>query len=95
MSLETKKRIHLIYGIVLIAVTVIAGICLMFGCYRIYTNGLAADAEQIYSREIIANAFAAIAIPHATGRPCPREPVENSTPGIWWEIWPLNLPLSQ
>jgi len=63
MSLETKKRIHLIYGIVLIAVTVIAGICLMFGCYRIYTNGLAADAEQIYSREIIANAFAAIAIP--------------------------------
>ena len=63
MTQETKKRIHLIYGIVLIAVTVIAGICLMYGCYRIYTNGLAADSGQIYSREIIANAFAAIAIP--------------------------------
>ncbi len=28
--------------------------------------------------------LAARAIPVATGRPCPSEPVENSTPGTWW-----------
>ena len=63
MTQNTKKRIHLIDGIALIAATVIAGICLMYGCYQIYTNGLAADSGQIYSREIIANTFATIAIP--------------------------------
>ena len=63
MTPETKKRIHLIYGIVLIAVTVIAGLCLMYGCYRIYTDGLAADSGQIYSREIVATTFAGIAVP--------------------------------
>jgi len=63
MSQEAKKRIHLIYGIILIAVTIVAGICLMYSCYRIYTTGLAADAGQIYSREIVASTFATIAIP--------------------------------
>ena len=63
MTPETKKRIHLIYGIVLVAVTIIAGLCLMYGCYRIYTDGLAADNGQIYSREIVAAAFAGIAVP--------------------------------
>ena len=63
MTDQTKKRIHLIYGIVLIAVTIIAGLCLMYGCYNIYTTGVASDAMQIYSRQIVQDAFAQIAIP--------------------------------
>ena len=39
--------------------------------------------------------LAAIAMPQATGRPWPRLPVENSTPGMWCEMWPLSLPSSQ
>lgn len=63
MTDQTKKRIHLIYGIILIAVTIIAGLCLMYGCYNIYTTGVASDAMQIYSRQIVQDAFARIAIP--------------------------------
>lgn len=63
MTDQTKKRIHLIYGIVLIAVTIIAGLCLMYGCYNIYTTGVASDASQIYSRQIVQETFAGIAIP--------------------------------
>lgn len=63
MTVQTKKRIRLIYGIVLTAVTIIAGLCLMYGCYSIYTDGLAAGSSQIYSRDIIATTFAGIAIP--------------------------------
>lgn len=63
MTDQTKKRIHLIYGIILIAVTIIAGLCLMYGCYNIYTSGVASDALQIYSRQIVRETFAGIAIP--------------------------------
>lgn len=63
MTDQTKKRIHLIYGIVLIAVTILAGLSLMYGCYTIYTTGVASDAAQIYSRQIVQETFARIAIP--------------------------------
>lgn len=63
MSQTMRKRIHLIYGIALSAVTVIAGICLMLACYHIYTNGIQTNAQQIYSRAIVAEAFSRIAIP--------------------------------
>jgi uncharacterized membrane protein len=62
MNEMTKKRIHLLYGIILSASIVLAGICIMVACYGIYTNGLA-SGQQIYSREIVAEAFSAIAIP--------------------------------
>ena len=62
MSQDIRKRIHLIYGIVFSVVTVIAGICFILACYGIYTNGLAAGG-QIYTRAIVAEAFAPIAIP--------------------------------
>ena len=63
MSQAMRKRIHLIYGIALSAVTVIAGICLMLACYHIYTTGMQAGAQQIYSRAIVAEAFSHIAVP--------------------------------
>lgn len=63
MTDQTKKRIHLIYGIVLIAVTILAGLSLMYGCYTIYTTGVASDAMQIYSRQIVQETFARIAVP--------------------------------
>ena len=44
---------------------------------------------------LIIGILAAIAIPQATGSPCPSEPVENSTPGMWCEMCPLSLPSSQ
>lgn len=63
MSQAVRKRIHLIYGIALSAVTVIAGICFIISCYHIYTAGLQSGAAQIYSRDIVAEAFSHIAIP--------------------------------
>jgi len=63
MSQAMRKRIHLIYGIALSAITVIAGICLILSCYRIYTTGIQSDYDQIYSRAIVAEAFSPIAIP--------------------------------
>lgn len=63
MTEKTKQTIHLIYGILLTIVTVIAGLCLMYSCYSIYTDGLAAGSGQIYSREIIQATFSDIAIP--------------------------------
>lgn len=61
MSENTRKRIHLIYGIALSAVTVITGIRFITGCYSIYTAGKAAGG-QIYTRAIIAEAFAPMAL---------------------------------
>lgn len=63
MTLETKKRIHLIYGIVLSAVTILAGICFIAACCNIYYSGVASGASQIYTREIVAESFSKIAIP--------------------------------
>lgn len=63
MSQTVRKRIHLIYGIALSAVTVIAGICFIISCYHIYATGMQSGAAQIYSRAIVAEAFSRIAIP--------------------------------
>ena len=49
MNEMTKKRIHVLYGIVLSAVTILAGICLMVACYRIYTTGIAAGVKIHFS----------------------------------------------
>lgn len=58
MTKDIIKRIHFLYGIVVSAVTVIAGICLMTACYGIYISG-----DQPYSREAVAAAFAPISLP--------------------------------
>lgn len=63
MSQNMRKRIHLIYGILLSAVTIVAGICFIAACYGIYTTGVQSGAAQIYSRAIVAEAFAPIAVP--------------------------------
>lgn len=63
MSVNIRKRIHLIYGIVLIASIFVAGICLMAACYGIYQAGLQSGASQIYSPDIVAEAFSFIAVP--------------------------------
>ncbi len=54
----TKKRIHFLYGIVLGAVAVIAGICLIAACVGIYRSG-----DHPFSRESVAAAFKTIAVP--------------------------------
>lgn len=56
MTNEQKKKIHLIYGIAVSIVAVIAGICLMVACVGIYRGGA-------FSREAVAQAFAPIAVP--------------------------------
>ena len=63
MTQETKKRIHAIYGIVLSVVAVLAGICFIAACLSIYRSGVASDATQIYTRQIVAESFAKIAVP--------------------------------
>ncbi len=62
MTKETKNRIHLIYGIVLSAVAVIAGICFIVSAYGLYQAGLATDTQP-YTVETIRAAFSRIAIP--------------------------------
>lgn len=59
MKKETIKRIRLIYGIVLGAMSVVAGICLIIACLGIYRSG----GEQIYTPEKVAAAFAQIVVP--------------------------------
>lgn len=61
MSNDTRKRIHMIYGIALSAVIVIVGIRFILGCYELYTTGKAAGG-QIYSRAAVAEAFRPMAI---------------------------------
>lgn len=53
-----KKRIHLIYSILLSVMLVVAGISLITACVGIYFSG-----EQPFSREAVAAAFSGIAIP--------------------------------
>jgi len=53
-----KKRIHLLYSIVLTAMLVITGICLCVACLGIYLSG-----DQPFSREAVAAAFQPIALP--------------------------------
>ena len=58
MTTQKTNRIRRIYGIVLSAVLVIAGLCLMGACYNIYTTG-----DGTFSREIVAAYFGKIAVP--------------------------------
>lgn len=62
MSKDLRKRIHLIYGIAYIAVTVIAGICFILSAQNLYQTGVAQNTQP-YTRELIAQAFSRIAIP--------------------------------
>lgn len=59
MKKETAKRIRLIYGILLSAISVVAGICLMAACISIYRSG----GEQIYTAQKVADSFSQIALP--------------------------------
>ena len=63
MTQETKKKIHRLYGIVVAAAAVLAGVCLIAACCNIYYSGLASDASQIYTRQIVAESFSKIALP--------------------------------
>ena len=54
----TKKRIQMIYRIVLSAAIVIAGVCLIIACLSIYKSG-----DQPFSPESVAAAFRTVAIP--------------------------------
>lgn len=63
MTQDLKKRIHLIYGICLSIAAIVAGICFMAACCYIYFGGLANDAPQIYTPDIVASTFAKISIP--------------------------------
>lgn len=58
MTDELKKRIPRVYGIVLSASIVIAGICLMASCVDIYRSG-----DHPYSREVVAAHFSTISVP--------------------------------
>lgn len=59
MKNESPRRIRLVYGIVLSAAAVVAGICLMAACISIYQSG----GEQIYTVQKVTDAFAGIAVP--------------------------------
>ena len=63
MAPETKKRIHQIYGLALSCLSILAGICFIAACLNIYYSGIATDAPQIYTRQIVADSFQKIAIP--------------------------------
>ena len=54
----TKKRIHLIYSILLSVALAVAGICLMVACVGIYNAG-----DRPFSPEAVAAAFSGIALP--------------------------------
>ncbi len=57
MNKGTVKLLHRIYGIVLAAFIVVAGVCLIVGCLSIYDSGAGE-----YSREAVATAFSRIAV---------------------------------
>lgn len=61
MQEERLLRIHRIYSIVLSVVIAVAGICFMIACGCIYYSG--GKREQIYTLDIISQAFDYIAIP--------------------------------
>ena len=52
-----RKRIHLIYSIVLSVMLMVTGICLCVACLGIYLSG------EPFSREAVALAFGPIAVP--------------------------------
>ena len=59
MTEKSVKTVRLVYGIVLSAAAIVAGICLMAACMGIYQSG----GEQIYTPEKVAAAFQDIALP--------------------------------
>ena len=63
MTQEKKKKIHQLYSMILTAITMLAGFCLIFACLDIYRSGIASDAAQIYTRKIVAQAFVKISVP--------------------------------
>lgn len=63
MSATSNKRIHLLYGIVTGAAAILAGICLIAACLDIYVTGVSEGLPQIYTRQIVAEHFAPIALP--------------------------------
>lgn len=59
MRKERIQRIHRIYSIATGILCIISGLCLIAGCLNIYNSGL----DQPYSRDIVAQTFAEIAVP--------------------------------
>lgn len=59
MTEKTAKTVRSVYGAVLSAAAIVAGICLIVACLGIYRSG----GEQIYTAEKVANAFHGIALP--------------------------------
>ena len=55
---KTKRRIHLVCGIVLSALLVLTGVLFITSCYRIYESGY-----QPFTRASISAAFAKISVP--------------------------------
>ena len=60
MTQEKQQKIHKLYGILFTFSALLAGLCLIVACLQIYRTGIANDASQIYTREIVAQAFAKI-----------------------------------
>lgn len=58
MSKDNVKRLKLIYGIVMAALLVVCGVCLIVSCVGIYRMG-----GSPFSRESVAEAFSKICIP--------------------------------
>ena len=58
MTEKTKQRIHLIYGIILSAMLIIAGLCLIVACVGIYNSG-----DKPFTPDSVAAAFSGIAVP--------------------------------
>ena len=54
----TKKRVHLVYSLVLSLALLVAGLCLIVACVGIYRSG-----EQPFSSQAVATAFSTIALP--------------------------------
>ena len=59
MNQDTKKKIRLLYGILLSVMLVACGLLLMGSCLQIYLSG----CDQIYTPEKVAEYFGRIAVP--------------------------------
>lgn len=59
MNKEKIQRIHRIYSILTGLVCILAGVCFIAGCLKIYHSGL----EQPYSRQTVSDTFQRISIP--------------------------------
>ena len=54
-----EKKIRQIYGWILTAVLILAGVCLMYACWQVYSTG----GDHPYTAKRVAEAFAPIQIP--------------------------------